>query len=117
MILFKEDSKRKILAGSKWQTRKLWDRPRAREGSERLVYLRPPLTGEKPFARVLIKRVWRQRLGDMTQAEAKAEGYESVDTFLEQFRKINNRKVKGDLKEVQVYAVEFQVVEKFDWSQ
>ena len=31
MILFKEDSKRKILAGEKWQTRKLWARSRARE--------------------------------------------------------------------------------------
>ena len=56
-------------------------------------------------------------MGDMTQDEAKAEGYESIDAFLEQFSKINSRKVKGDLKEVQVYAVEFQVVEKFDWSQ
>ena len=112
MILFKEDSKRKILAGEKWQTRKLWAQPRAREGAQHLFYLRPPMTGERPFARVLIKRVWRQLLGEMTEAEARAEGYDSVADFLEQFQKINSRKVKGDLSKVQVYAVEFDLLDK-----
>ncbi len=113
MILFKEESKEKILSGLKWQTRKLWDRPRAKEGSEHLIYLRPPMTGEKPFARILIKRVWRQRLGDMTAEEARAEGYPTIKAFLEQFQKINSRKVKGNLRETVVYCVEFQLVEKF----
>ncbi len=112
MIVFKEDSRQKILAGRKWQTRKLWDRPRAKEGSEHLFYLRPPMTGERPFARALIKRVWRQRLGDMTEEEARAEGSDSVEAFLAHFRLINGRKLKGDLQNVQVYAVEFQVLER-----
>ena len=113
MILFKEESKRKILAGQKWQTRKLWERPRAKEGAEHLIYLRPPMTGERPFARIFIKRVWRQRLGDMTEEEARAEGYESIQAFLDQFRQINSRKLQGALEGVQVYAVEFELLEKF----
>jgi hypothetical protein len=113
VILFKSDSKEKILAGTKWQTRKLWDRPRALEGAEHLFYLRPPMTGEKPFARARITRVWRQKLGDITAAEARAEGYPTRRAFLEQFRKINGGKLRGRLEDVQVYAVEFQVVEKF----
>lgn len=113
MILFKPESKEKILAGRKWQTRKLWDKPRAKEGAEHLIYLRPPLTGEKPFARILIKRVWRQRLGDMTEADARAEGHDSLEAFLEQFQTINSRKIHQPLKQVEVYAVEFQVLERF----
>ena len=114
MILFKPDSKRKILAGEKWQTRKLWARSRAKEGSAHLFYLRPPMTGERPFARALITRVRRQRLGDVTEEEARAEGHESVVAFLEGFRAINGRKLTGDLKQVEVYAVEFAVLERFE---
>lgn len=113
MILFKPESKAKILAGKKWQTRKLWARPRAREGAEHLIYLRPPMTGEKPFARILVTRVWRQRLGEMTDGEAEAEGYEDRGAFLEQFSRINGRKLRGPLEDVEVYAVEFQVLEAF----
>ena len=113
MILFKQDSKAKILAGAKTQTRKLWDRPRAKEGSEHLFYLRPPMTGEKPFARALVTRVWRQKLGEMSEEEAQAEGYPTLQAFLDQFQSINQRKVKGDLRDVRVYAVEFRVVERF----
>ena len=112
MILFKPESKEKILSGKKWQTRKLWDRPRAKEGSEHLIYLRPPFTGEKPFARILIKRVWRQRLGDMSEDDARAEGFDSVEAFLQQFKAINSRKIRQELNQVEVYAVEFQVLER-----
>ena len=112
MILFKSESKEKILAGKKSQTRKLWGRPRAKEGAEHLLYLRPPMTGERPFARALITRVWRQRLGEMGEEEARAEGHASVQSFLDAFQEINGRKIKGDVREVQVYAVEFQLLER-----
>ena len=112
MILFKEYFKEKILTGHKWQTRRLWDRPRAKEGSEQLFYLRPPMTGERPFARARITRVWQERLGEMTEADAKAEGSESVEDFLRIFRQINEKKIKGNIKDLQVYALEFSVVEK-----
>jgi hypothetical protein len=112
MILFKPESKAKILAGAKRQTRKLWDRPRAKEGAEHLLYLRPPITGEKPFARVLITRVWRERLADMSEADAVAEGYADKAAFLAQFARINNAKLKGrPLGDILVYAVEFKLLE------
>ena len=112
MILFKPESKEKILAGTKWQTRKLWSKPRAKVGSEHLIYLRPPMTGEKPFARILIQRVWQQALGEITAEEARAEGYDSVEEFLDQFRTINGRKIPRELGDVLVYAVEFKLLEK-----
>ena len=112
MILFKPDSKEKILAGTKWQTRKLWSRPRAKVGSEHLIYLRPPMTGEKPFARILIQRVWQQALGEITAEEAQAEGFDSIEDFLESFRKINGRKIPRELGGVVVYAVEFRLLAK-----
>jgi len=114
VILFKPESKAKILAGMKWQTRKLWDRARAREGAEHLVYLRPPMTGEKPFARILVTRVWKERLADMSEEDAVAEGFATKAEFLEQFARINNPKLRGKrLEDVEVYAVAFQVLETF----
>ncbi len=83
------------------------------EGSQHLIYLRPPMTGERPFARILVTRVWRQRLGDMMDQGAWAEGYPDRPAFFEAFRQISCAKVKGDLEQVRVYAVEFQVVETF----
>ena len=58
MILFKEPSVAGILRGEKTQARKPWARARAKEGAEHLVYRRPPMTGERPFAKLLITRVW-----------------------------------------------------------
>ena len=46
----------------------------------------------------------------MTEADARAEGYDSVEAFLKQFQTINNRKIHQPLKQVEVYAVEFQLL-------
>jgi len=112
MILFKEPSPGRILRGEKTQARKLWDRPRAKEGAEHLLYRRPPVTGEKPFAKVLITRVWKQRLGEMTEAEARAEGWPTKAAFLEQFTA--DRRFETPLDQIEVYALEFRLLEKYE---
>jgi hypothetical protein len=114
MIFFKGPSVVRILRGEKTQARKLWDRPRAKEGAEHLVYRRPPMTGEKPFAKLLITRVWKQKLGDMTEAEARAEGWPDKAAFLEQFTE--GRRFKVPLDQVEVYALEFRVIERYEES-
>ena len=112
MILFKEPSAQLILRGEKSQARKLWARARAKEGAEHLLYRRPPLTGEKPFARILVTRVWKQRIGDMTADEALAEGWPDKAAWIEQFSE--GRKFDRPIDEVEVYALEFEVVERFE---
>lgn len=39
------------------------------------------MTGEKPLARILIQRVWRQALGEITAEEARAEGFDNGEDF------------------------------------
>ena len=112
MILFKEPSAQLILRGEKSQARKLWARARAKEGAAHLLYRRPPLTGEKPFARILVTRVWKQRIGDMTAEEALAEGWPDKAAWSEQFSE--GRKFDRPIDEVEVYALEFEVVERFE---
>ena len=112
MILFKEPSVQLILRGEKTQARKLWARARAKEGAEHLLYRRPPMTGEKPFARILVTRVWKQRLRDMTEEEARIEGWPDKAAWLEQFSE--GRKFDSPIDEVEVYALEFHLVEMFE---
>ena len=112
MILFKEPSVQLILRGEKTQARKLWARARAKEGAEHLLYRRPPMTGEKPFARILITRVWKQRLGDMTEEEARIEGWPDKAFWLLQFSE--GRRFDSPLNDVEVYALEFHLVEMFE---
>ena len=114
MILFTQESKYKILAGAKWQTRKLWTRPRAKEGSHHLIYLRPPMTGEQPFAKILVTGVRKQKLKDMNPSETEAEGFDSQDQFLEAFLAIHPRLKGCDLGEQEVTVVAFQVAESYD---
>ncbi len=112
MILFKEPSVQLILRGEKSQARKLWARARAKEGAEHLLYRRPPMTGEKPFARILVTRVWKQRIGDMTPEEARAEGWPDKASWIEQFSA--GRKFDGPIEDVEVYALEFTVIDRFE---
>ena len=112
MILFREPSAQLILRGEKSQARKLWARARAKEGAEHLLYRRPPMTGEKPFARILVTRVWKQRIGDMTQDDARAEGWADTDAWIAQF--IEGKKLNGPIEDVEVYALAFEVIERFE---
>ena len=112
MILFKEPSVQLILRGEKTQARKLWARARAREGAEHLLYRRPPMTGEKPFARILVTRVWQQRLGDMTEEEVRAEGWSDKPAWLLQFSE--GKRFSDPLDDVEVFALEFHLVETFE---
>ncbi|MBI4218840.1 MAG: ASCH domain-containing protein [Chloroflexi bacterium] len=105
MLLFKPWNVENVLSGRKTQTRRLWKRSRVKEGSRQKCVTR--LFGE-PFATVRVLRVWQEPLGAISEADARAEGFESRDQFLKAFEEINGR---TDPR-THVWAVEFRVEDR-----
>ena len=105
MILFKAQHAEPILAGQKTQTR--------RKGKLRWLVgsVQQCRCGFNvpPFAHVRIRRRWQERLGAISDADARAEGYRDREDYLAAFRSIH--KGHADLDEV-VACYEFEVVQK-----
>jgi len=113
MLLWQVEHVEPILDGSKTQTRRLWSRWRVKEGSLHLCYTRPAWCNPpgEPFGQIAILRRWREPLGEISPADALAEGYPSPEAYLEAFRRIN-RLDNGPVQylHVRVHCVEFECV-------
>lgn len=114
MLLFKPYFQEAIWRGLKTQTRRNHKKQRCKVGS--LQQCRTTLFG-KPFAIIRVKRVWRERLADITPDEVRAEGFPSPGLaaltpaqFITGFRKIASRHVTRRSK---IYVYEFETVECF----
>jgi len=112
MLLFKTEHVAPILDGTKTQTRRLWPKGcRVKAGNVYQARTRM-LDASSTFARLRILRVWRERLGDITEDDAHAEGYPSRDAYLDAFQDIN-RLWRASLwaftLSSEVWAVEFAV--------
>jgi hypothetical protein len=104
MILFKPEHIPMILAGRKTQTRRI-GRRRWKVGSihqARVSYY------AKPFANLRIMAVRQECLGDITEADAIAEGYGRVAEYQEVFRRIYGFWEP----DTPVWVIDFEVVEK-----
>jgi len=107
MLLFKPEHVEAIKSGRKTQTRRLWPHGcRVKVGSIHQCRTRM-LDASSTFARIRILRVWRERLLDISEADAHAEGYLSREAYWTAFVRIN-----GPLAEPNplVWVVEFEVV-------
>jgi len=87
MLLFKSEHVNPILTGEKTQTRRIWKKPRAKIGSVHLA--KTKMLSKEYFAKLMILDVWKERLGDITEADAQAEGGYTVDTFQQVWILIN----------------------------
>jgi len=108
-MLFKKKFVKPILDGTKTMTRRNWDRPYAKEGYT--VSARTDYTKRPTFARLVVTHVYQERLGDISELDAKLEGFGSVAEFFTEYFEINKvpqAKQKIALEQ-QVYVIIFQV--------
>ena len=92
-----------VLDGRKTQTRRI-RRPRCELGQTRAVQ---PGRCEKGIARIVIQDVYQERLGSISDADARAEGFASRNDFITSWEKIN-RTYDPDLL---VWVVVFRLAE------
>lgn len=107
VMLFRPEHVAPILDGVKTQTRRLWDRPRVKAGNTyqaRTTLLKRDST----FALITVKRVWKERLRDISGIDAAREGYASETAFWEAFARINGKDVTQELLDTEVWAIEFE---------
>ncbi|HNR58662.1 MAG TPA: ASCH domain-containing protein [Methanothrix sp.] len=103
MILFQPEHVEMIRTGRKTQTRRLWKRPRAKVGSIQLI--KTQMISPLNFGSVEVMNVYHEPLGSMTDADAKAEGYDTLEEFRAVWERING---PGSWDpETWVYVVEF----------
>lgn len=86
MLLFKPELVELIQSGKKTQTRRTWSRPRVRVGSVHQV--KSSLFGEA-HCQVRISDLRRERLGDISEEDARAEGCNSREEFAQLWRSIH----------------------------
>lgn len=85
MILFKQEHVPMILAGTKTQTRRT-GRRRWKVGSIRQA--KTSYRKDSEFAQLRILAIREERLGDISEADAVAEGYANIAEYQEVFRQI-----------------------------
>ena len=108
MFLFKEEHVPMIVAGTKTQTRRMHTRPRAIIGSHH--WAQRGMTKGTRFAKIEFTRTpWTERLGDITEADALAEGYGSLDDYFTAFMLINAKKDAS--LDTRVWCYEFKLVD------
>ena len=104
-MLFKRTLLEKILAGEKTVTRRPTERKPGRRRYEvgEKVGIRNGYYKAKHF--VIITRRFRQKIGDMTDEDAKKEGLKDLDAFKEIWKKIYGKWTPSKV----VYVYEFKL--------
>lgn len=113
MLLFKEQHVAPILAGTKTQTRRLWPHGRrVKLGSTHIAKtaMMDPLSA---FAKIQISDVFQETLWEATDEDALAEGYSTINNYMEAFITINRleRMPANQVQQLKVWVVKFEVVE------
>lgn len=103
-MLFKKEHKDMILSGEKIATRRVWKRPMVKVGG--IYQAKLKLFSKGYFAKIKVTKLYKQRLGDMTQEDYIKEGYLWQYQFIDVWKELNGN--YNPYEEVDV--VEFEVV-------
>jgi hypothetical protein len=110
MFLFMKKHVPMILDETKTQTRRNHKRARALVGSIHQCRTMM-LNKDSTFARIKILRVWQERVYDISEEDAQAEGGYTREEYIEGLLKMH----KGKLKATDtVYCYEFELVKDCD---
>lgn len=82
MLLFTPDLAALVLSRRKTQTRRMRAARPCVPGSTHQCYTRPPWMQGRPFAEIAVGEVRRERVADISEADAVAEGFASRAAFL-----------------------------------
>ena len=107
MILFKKRFIDQILSGKKTSTRRI-GKKRWNVGSRhqfKTSYF------SEAFAIAEISSVRQEKLGDISQADAESEGFNSPGEFLKSYREIHKLDESDDIAETEVWVIEFKKVD------
>lgn len=97
-MIFRDDLSRQVIDGAKTVTRRLArDNPRSPWSRERCAYRVGqsvavcPGRGQRQIGRAVVTSVTLEPLGLLTDAEARAEGFEDVHAFVTAWTSINGK--------------------------
>lgn len=103
-MLFKPEHVNMILAGTKTQTRRAWKRPMAKVGG---VYrVKTKMLSKEYHCLIEVTGLRKERLGDISEADAQREGYQTVTHYWRAWCRIN-RVDKADPNQ-EVYVIDFR---------
>lgn len=85
MILFKKEHVSMILSGRKTQTRRIGEK---RWNIGAIHQVKTGFRKDDRFGAVRILWVKREKLGDMNNADAREEGYDSYEDYMRKFKEI-----------------------------
>jgi len=103
-MLFKPEHKILILNGTKIATRRVWKKPMVKIGG--IYKCKEKMLSKEYFAKIKVIRLYKQKLEDMTDEDARKEGYKNMHHFVGVWIKINK-----DWNDKQiVYVIEFKLL-------
>lgn len=103
-MLFRNEHIEQIRAGEKTATRRTWDRRHVRPGGTYIASTEMFTSHTEADCYIRVTDIRIERLGDMTETDAQAEGGYSLEEFREVWRDING----GWDPAIDVYVVEFE---------
>ena len=102
-----QETWRQVLAGRKTQTRRVVKAGQPCRWVVGKTYAVQPARTQRAVGRIRITDVRRERLGDITPSDARAEGFDTIDEFVQTWTRLHGRFDP----EVIVWVVTFEPVE------